>query len=162
MASSQTQPHREPIVVSRDTGRTSEPLNIYGDILYLKLTGKDTQGKYTFIEDITAPNQGPPLHVHHREDEGFYILDGDYVFEVDGRRIAAHTGDFLWVPRDVPHCFQNIGSTPGRILLTLEPAGIEDFFAELATVPGPPDSAKVAPLFFKHGLELLGPPLSAR
>ena len=81
---------------------------------------------------------------------------------MDGQRIEAHTGDFVWAARGVPHCFQNVGSKPGRILLTFEPAGIEEFFEELAAVQGPPDPAAVAPLFVKYGLELLGPPLWAR
>ncbi len=69
------------------------------------------------------------------------------------------TGDFVFVPRDIPHRFRNIGETKGTILLTLEPGGLEIFFEELAAVSGPPDPAKVAPIFEKYGLELLRPPL---
>ena len=90
------------------------------------------------METLTPPNLGPTLHVHQREDENFYIVEGDYLFEVDGRRIELHAGDFAWAPRGVPHCFQNIGSAIGRMLITVEPAGIEDFFGEIAAIPGPP------------------------
>jgi len=128
----------------------------------VKLSGKDTAGAYALLENVTQPNEGPPLHVHHREDEGFYVIEGDYVFEAAGKRFEAHTGDFVWVPRDTPHTFQNIGSKPGRLLLTVEPAGVEEFFQELAGLQGPPDPAIVAPIFAKYGLELLGPPLAAR
>jgi quercetin dioxygenase-like cupin family protein len=162
MLSSGTQPVREAIVMSNGTATTGQPLNIYGDILYFKITGKETQGKYLIVETLTPPNLGPPLHVHHREDENFYIIEGDYLFEVDGRQIALHAGDFAWAPRGIPHCFQNVGSTIGRMLITVEPAGIEDFFGEVAAIPGPPDPAKIGPIGVKYGLEILGPPMCAR
>lgn len=117
--------------MSHGSATTRDPLNIYGDLLYFKVTGRETHGKYAIMESVTPPNQGPPLHVHRVEDESFYILEGDYLFEVDGKQMELHTGDFAWAPRDVPHCFQNIGATPGRMLVTIEPAGIEGFFSEL-------------------------------
>lgn len=108
---------------------------------------------------MTPPGGGTPLHVHHREDEGFYVMEGMYLFEADGESFEAQTGDFIFVPRNTPHRFRNIGKTAGTILLTLEPGGLEVFFGELAAVGGPPSPEKVAPLFAKYGLELLGPPL---
>ena len=149
----------EASVVRRAQSRSGEPLQIYGDLMYVKLGGSETGGRYSLIEDVSPPGGGTPLHVHHREDEGFYVLEGEYLFEADGERFEARTGDFVFVPRHIPHRFRNIGNTPGTILLTLEPAGLEDFFVELAAIAGPPDPAKVAPLFEKYGLELLGPPL---
>jgi quercetin dioxygenase-like cupin family protein len=150
---------REASVIRRGASKHGEPLNIYGDVLSIKLSGRETDGRYALIEDVTPPGGGTPLHVHHREDEGFYILEGNYLFEADGKRFEAQAGDYVLVPRDIPHRFRNIGTTTGTILLTLEPAGLENFFEELAVVPGPPDPAKVAPIFSKYGLELLGPPL---
>ena len=97
--------------------------------------------------------------MHHREDEDFYILEGRYLFHVGNHRFKVVPGDLIFVPRDIPYCVRNIGSTPGTILLTVEPAGLEAFFKELAAVEGPPAPAKVAPIFVKYGLELLGPPL---
>jgi mannose-6-phosphate isomerase-like protein (cupin superfamily) len=137
-----------------------KPLRIYDDLLYIKLGGKETGGRYSLIEDVTVPGGGTPLHVHHREDESFYVLEGDYLFEANGKRFEVHAGDFVFAPRDVPHRFRNIGTRSGTMLLTLEPAGLELFFEELAAVTGPPDPVKVAPIFEKYGLELLGPPLA--
>jgi mannose-6-phosphate isomerase-like protein (cupin superfamily) len=148
--------------MSNGAATTGQPLNVYGDILSFKITGKETEGRYMIMEVLTPPNLGPPLHVHHREDENFYIIEGDYLFEVDGRQIELHAGDFVRPPRGVPHCFQNIGSTAGRMLVTVEPAGIEDFFGEIAAIPGPPDPAKIGTVGAKYGLELLGPPIHAR
>lgn len=150
------------LIVRQGQSAANEPFNVFGDIMYVKLTGKDTDGRSTVIECVTPPNEGPPLHVHHRDDEGFYVIEGDFQFEIDGKREVAHTGDYLWVKRGTPHCFQNTGATTGRLLLTLEPSGAELFFGEIAGVEGPPDPAKLKPLFEKYGMELLGPPLSKR
>jgi len=153
------QPKPAATVIRRTQTRRGDPFRIYGDTIFVKLGAQDTDGKYTLLEDVTEPGAGPPLHVHHREDEGFYILEGDYLFEADGNRFEAHAGDFVFVRRDIPHRFKNIGAALGTMLLTLEPAGIEAFFEELASVTGPPDPTVVAPIFEKYGLELLGPPI---
>jgi hypothetical protein len=133
---------REASVIGRARSLRGEPLKIFDDVIYIKLGGQETDGRYALLEDVT-----------------FYVLEGDYLFEADGKRFEAHTGDFVFVPRDIPHRFRNIGKTNGTLLLTLEPAGLEIFFEELAAVPGPPEPAKLIPLFEKYGLELLGPPL---
>jgi mannose-6-phosphate isomerase-like protein (cupin superfamily) len=147
-------------IVLRATPRRGKPLKIFSDTVYIKLGSEDTGGRYSLIEDVTPAGEGTPLHVHHREDEGFYILEGEYLFEAAGERFEAHAGDFVFVPKDMAHRFLNVGQTTGTMLLTLEPAGLEIFFEELAAIAGPPDPAKLAPLFEKYGLELLGPPLS--
>jgi len=146
-------------LIGRARSRRGEPLKIFDDVIYVKLSGQETGGRYALLEDVTPAGCGTPLHVHHREDEGFYVLEGDYLFEADGKLVEAHTGDFVFVPRDIPHRFRNVGKTTGTLLLTLEPAGLENFFEELSAVAGPPEPAKLAPLFEKYGLELLGPPL---
>ena len=149
-----------PIVVYRAHASRGKPLRIFNDTVYVKLGVEETGGRYSFIEDVTPAGAGTPLHVHHREDEGFYILEGDYVFEVSGQRYDAHAGDFVFVPKDTPHRFLNIGQSAGTMLLTLEPGGLEIFFEELAAITGPPSPEILAPVFEKYGLELLGPPLS--
>ena len=147
-------------VVKRGETRRGKPLDIFGDNIYIKMGSVETNGRYSLIEDVTPPGGGPPLHVHHREDEGFYILEGEYLFQTGEARHKVGPGDFVYIPRDIPHCFKNIGGTTGTMLLTLEPGGLEVFFAELSAVSGPPTPEKVAPIFVKYGLELLGPPLA--
>lgn len=149
-----------PTVIRRAQTQRGKALDIFGDSVFLKIGGQETGGRYALIEDVTPPGGGTPLHVHHREDEGFYVLEGDYLFEADGHRYQVRAGDFVFIPRDIPHRFRNIGKTNGTMLLTLEPAGLEIFFEELAAVSGPPTPEKVGPIFVKYGLELLGPPLS--
>jgi len=137
----------------------SEPLNVYGSLMYPKVTGKDTGGRYAVLENTVPALSGPPLHVHHMEDESFFVLEGSFVFKVGDQLLDANQGDFLVAPKHTPHCFQNVGTEPGRLLIMVEPAGLEVFFEEIAAVAGPPDPAKLVSVFHKHGLELLGPPL---
>ena len=136
-------------------------LNIFGDRILTKISGAETSGAFALMEDLSPPRGGTPLHVHHREDEGFYILEGHYLFEVSGERQEAHSGDFFWVRRGVTHRFLNISTESGRTLFTVNPAGLELFFEELAaaTAGRPPDPDTLATIFQKHGLELLGPTL---
>jgi mannose-6-phosphate isomerase-like protein (cupin superfamily) len=120
------------VIVCRAQPRRGKPLNIFSDSIYVKLGAADTGGRYSLLEDVTPAGAGTPLHVHHREDEGFYVLEGDYLFEASGERFEAHAGDFVFVPKDTPHRFLNIGQSSGTMLLTLEPGGLEIFFEELA------------------------------
>ena len=141
--------------------RSRETLDVFGDRISIKLNGADTDGQYAVFEDVTQPSQGPPLHRHQREDEFFYILEGEYVFEVDGDEFLAGPGDSVFAPRGSEHSFQNVGTRPGRTLVVVQPAGFEVFLAELSEATRgmeQPDMSVVVPIFEKYGLELLGPP----
>ncbi len=108
---------------------------------------------------------GPPLHLHYEQDEWWHILQGQYLFHVDGKDIFASPGDTVFAPRGSRHTFQNIGTTPARALITAVPGGLDIFFEELSAAVPPgsvPDHDEMADIFAKHGLELLGPPLGAR
>jgi quercetin dioxygenase-like cupin family protein len=119
--------------------RTQERLWIVGDTMIFKATGADTAGRLLVLENLSAPGGGPPLHIHRREDETFYVLDG--VFEIirGDERIVARTGDLVHVPPGTPHRFSNIGERASRILIWFSPAGLEGFFREAGT-PAPGDS----------------------
>jgi hypothetical protein len=82
--------------------RSTGPLNIFGDLVFVKLGGDYTDGNYAIMETVTPPQGGPPLHRHRREDESFYVLDGEYVFEVDGE--GASRGLRLLDLRTTGHC----------------------------------------------------------
>jgi mannose-6-phosphate isomerase-like protein (cupin superfamily) len=145
--------------------RGSGPVNIFGGVIWTLLAGSDTDGGYAIMDGITPPGGGPPLHRHSREDESFYILEGEFDFEVDGKTLRAGPGCSVFTPRGTVHQFQNIGSTPGRMLAVVQPAGLEVFFEELAAATAnmrQPDPFAVGPLFSKYGLELLGPPMAVR
>ena len=134
----------------------------------VKIAGAETDGAFAQIEVDDPRGTGTPLHVHHNEDETFYILEGEVTALVGDERIDLTAGDFLFAPRDIPHAYV-VRSERARILATISPAGIEQLFVSLgAPVTGaePPTETVMPPmpemarLFAAHGCEILGPPPS--
>jgi len=147
--------------------RNGKPLPVVGDEISFKISSRDTNGAFAVFEDTTPAQGGPPLHLHHAQDEWWYILEGEYLFEVDGEEIHAGPGATVFAPRGSRHAFMNTGQGPARSLVTVVPGGLDLFFSELsAAAPtaaaAAADPGLVAEIFRKHGLELLGLPLSAR
>jgi quercetin dioxygenase-like cupin family protein len=101
-----------------------------GDHYTFLVTGEESGGAYFAMEALVPPGGGPPPHIHTREDETFYLLDGEIEFRLGDETITAGPGDFVNVPRGVVHCFTNTGTTTARMILTFTPAGIEAWFAE--------------------------------
>lgn len=134
-------------------------LSVLGDFITCRATGADTGGAYSLVETNTPPRVGPPLHVHHREDEGFYVIAGEFEIQVGDRTLHATPGTFAFLPRDIPHRFQNVGSTTGKLLVTLSPPGFERFFEEVHDLSrqGPPQIEKVVALGRKYDLEFVQP-----
>ena len=117
---------------------------------------------------VTHPGGGPPLHVQHREDESFYVLEGEYEFLVEGRTINAGAGSLIYVPKGNLHAHQNVGEGIGRMLVSQTPGGLhERFFEEIgeemkdgSTVPvseDPPDMERIAKLAAEYGIEIPPP-----
>ena len=134
----------------------------------VKAGGAETGHAFSQIETDDPRGSGPPLHLHHNEDETFYVLEGEVTFLVGDERIDVAAGDFLFAPRDIPHAYV-VRSERARILSTISPAGIEQLFVSLGTpVAGdePPTDVVMPPmpemarLFAAHGAEILGPPPS--
>jgi quercetin dioxygenase-like cupin family protein len=107
-----------------------ERIWIVGDTMTFKATGESTGGSLVFIENLTAPGGGPPPHVHTREDEFFYVLDGTFEIRIGDELHALGPGGFAYVPRGTVHYFRNAAQTPSRILVGFTPGGIEGFFRE--------------------------------
>lgn len=137
-----------------------------GGLATIKATGKETDGHYTLVE-VLDPEGEQPLHVHHREDEGFWVLEGEVTFEVGEKTIKASPGSFVFGPKDVPHRY-TVESGPAKILYVLSPAGFEEFIyatsepaQERALPPqpeGPPSEAEIEQLraiVRQYGAELL-------
>jgi quercetin dioxygenase-like cupin family protein len=101
----------------------------FGALAEIKATATDTGGLMTVIEVTEPPGMEAPLHVHHRDDEGFWILEGDVTFEVGDQTIEASAGDYVFGPRDIPHRF-TVGDNGCRMLFILVPGGIEDLIRE--------------------------------
>jgi quercetin dioxygenase-like cupin family protein len=131
----------------------------------IKASAADTDGQLTIVEVTEPPGAQAPLHVHHREDEGFWILEGEVTFHVGDVTIEARAGDFAWGPRDVPHRY-TVGADGCRMLFVLTPAGFEDLVRDMSepaaerTLPPAsdeaPDMARVARVAQAYGCELLG------
>ncbi|MCI4350357.1 MAG: cupin domain-containing protein [Thermoplasmata archaeon] len=106
-----------------------------GGPLTFKARGESTGGTFTFFENLVAPKEGPPLHVHGRENEMWYILEGRFRFRADTEIFLAPAGSFVFIPRGTRHCFQNLGESTSRILVMFTPAGMERFFEQFAELP---------------------------
>lgn len=142
--------------------RLGRSIYVVGDRLWVKIRSRDTNGAFTTMEGTTEPGGGPPLHVHFEQDEWWYVLEGQFVFEVDGKRLTAGPGDTVFAPRGSRHTFQNVGATVGKVVVTAIPGGLDEFFEELEKlVPegAVPDPAVILPLFHKYSMDLVGPPL---
>ncbi len=140
------------------TARGEGPLmNVLGDRQRVKLTGADTEGRFTLIENENPPGVEPPLHCN--EDEVFYVLDGRVEFEADGERYDAGPGTTVFLPKGVPHRWKTVGEETARMLIMLMPAGLEGLFRELSDLPpGPPDMERVLAMAGHYGIEFLPPP----
>lgn len=154
----------EPLAVRKDEG---EARWWFGALAEIKATAADTGGQMTIVEVTEHSGAEAPLHVHHRDDEGFWILEGEITFEVGDETIEASAGDFVFGPRDIPHRF-TIGDRGCRMLFILVPGGIEDVIratsepAASRTLPLPPDEEPTAKeierlkaVVTEHGYELL-------
>jgi quercetin dioxygenase-like cupin family protein len=136
-----------------------------GALAVIKATSADTAGRLSLIEVTEPPGAEAPLHVHHNDDEGFWVLDGSVTFEVGDATIGAGPGDFAWGPRDVPHRY-TVGADGCRMLFILTPGGFEDLVRVMSvpaterTLPpasaAEPDWEAVAAAAQAHGCELLG------
>lgn len=144
------------IVVAERQGKV---LNVLGETITLKVTGDETNGAYSVVEQVSPPRGGVPLHVHQREDEMFFILEGQFEITCGDETFVAPTGSLAILPKGIPHGFRNIGTTSGRILETIIPAGFERYFEELSELPPdqPPDMDVIKAMARKYDLEYLPP-----
>lgn len=141
---------------------------LLGELYTAKALGEETGGAFAFVEATTPPGAGPPPHVHEREDETFWVLEGELEFMVGDGTIRAPAGSFVHAPRGIPHTYKNVGAAPSRYVAMIQPAGLEKFFEEVSepaedpSAP-PPDHgqevvAKILMTAPRYGLTMLPPP----
>jgi mannose-6-phosphate isomerase-like protein (cupin superfamily) len=155
---------RLPTVRNPTEGRT---IAVVGDVYRFLATGDNTHGTYAIWEAIVPPGGGPPPHVHSREEEGFYILEGEITFQSDDKRIVATAGMFVNMPIGMPHSFKNESNKPAKMLIMLAPAGLENLFFEFgvpltegstsALPPTREEFEKLLKIAPKYGIEILLP-----
>ena len=154
----------KPLLRKPNEGRT---FAVVGDVYRFLATGDETNGKYSMWEAIVPPGGGPPPHVHSREEEGFYILEGEITFTVNGEKIVATAGMFANMPVGTPHSFKNESNKPAKMLISVAPAGLEHMFMEVgvslaegATNASPPTKGEIEKLLAvapRYGIQILVP-----
>jgi quercetin dioxygenase-like cupin family protein len=139
-----------------------------GDVYRVLASGDQTAGVYALSEIRVSPGNGPPPHVHSRDDEAFFVLEGEVTFQIGGEKMLARAGTFIQAPRGIPHAFKNNTQSAARMLVWAMPSGFENFVKEFARrVPSfdspalPADEHEIAKLIAmapKYGMEILPPP----
>ena len=146
-----------PFSVRRDEDRFLAPVNFLNGRFDLKVSAKDTGGGLCVIDTIWLGRGGPPLHLHHEQDEWFFVQEGDFRFRIGEQIYELHAGDSIFGPRRIPHAFVNRSET-GRLMVAFQPAGtMEAFFS--GGSPHPLSEA-FKELSRQHGMEVVGPPIS--
>ena len=142
-------------------------VGVVGDLYRFLAVGEQTGGKYAMWEAVVPPGGGPPPHVHSREEESFYVLEGEITFHVAGERLVAQAGMFANMPIGVPHSFKNDSGQPARMIISVAPAGLEQMFFDVgvelpagSTSALPPSKAEIEKLLTiapNYGVEIMLP-----
>ena len=151
----------QPTLKKPGEGRT---IGVVGDVYRFLATAEETDGRYALFEALVPPGGGPPPHVHSREEEGFFILEGEITFTINGERVVATAGMFANMPVGTPHSFKNESNKSAKMLVSLAPAGLEKMFfevgvplAEGTTTALPPTKQEIEKLLLiapNYGIEI--------
>lgn len=133
---------------------------VNANILDVKVSGSDTDGDLAIFEQTSlSPGKGTPLHIHHFQDEVFYVLEGSYYFQVGEEKFHLEKGESIFLPRKVPHAWTQV-SEKGKMTVTMQPAGkLENFFVTMAALEKEPTQKEIAQIFADNEMEVTGPPL---
>jgi quercetin dioxygenase-like cupin family protein len=146
---------RTAIIVPASGGKD---LHAFGNILRVMLSGEQPGNQLSVMFEVTPPGGGPPLHVHHREDEIFLVVEGHISYYVNGEWTQVAPGGVVYLPRGTEHGFRNVGETPSRHWIITTPSGFEVFFSRCADEFAKatlPDIERIAEIFSEHGITLL-------
>ena len=144
-------------VVDEGHDRLGETHSLGYSTMLFKVLTRETGGGLFVIEHKNLLKGGPPVHLHHSQEEWFYVLEGEVLFQIGGERKRLHAGDSILGPRGIAHGFAGVGEKPARMVIAFAPAGkMEAFFREVAVPNGPKMDA---PLFAKYEMQYVGPPL---
>lgn len=140
--------------------RFNEQLTFLGGTFECKVSAADTNGGFCVYDTTKVEKGGPHYHFHYAQDEWFFILEGEFFFKIGEDIFTVKAGDSVFAPRQIPHAFAKLGETPGRMLVTYQPAGtMEEFFQQASELRNGTlrDFEK---LYRTHGMEIVGPPLT--
>ena len=157
----QTATSAKGIRVAHGEDRLGERHTIGVSTTDFKVLTQDCGGALFIMEHTNRRKGGPPRHLHHNEDEWFYVIEGDYIIEIASDRFQLKAGDSILAPREVPHAWAFVGDSPGRMVIAFTPANkMEAFFRDNAKRGKATEYVSDAQVYRSYGLELLGPPLS--
>lgn len=141
--------------------RFNEPILFRGvNPNVVKISGKDTGGLLSMFEYEGIVKMGPELHMHLSQDEIFYVIEGEYLFQVGDERKTLKAGDTIFLPRKVPHTWLQL-SDKGKLIYLLQPAGkLEDFFRKINALKRPPTTEELQKTMNETGMQMMGPPLT--
>ena len=133
-----------------------------GSLLTVKANAESTGGAFDLVDELLPAGWAPPPHIHHREDESFYVIEGEITFFCGDQTFQAKPGAFVFLPRGVIHSFRVEGTTPAHMMMMCSPAGFVGFFRELGepaderVLPPqrPLDIAKLRSVSLKYGAEI--------
>lgn len=130
------------------------------NILDIKISGSDNDGGFAMFEQTSlSPGRGTPLHVHHLQNEVFYVIEGVYYFQVGDDKFHLTVGDSIFLPMKIPHAWTQI-SERGKMTVTFQPAGkMEEFFVTMAALDKEPTKEQIAKIFADNEMQVVGPPL---
>jgi mannose-6-phosphate isomerase-like protein (cupin superfamily) len=156
---------RKAVPVRHGEDRLGEPHTLGVSSTAFKVITRDSGGDLFIMEHTNGKKGGPPRHLHHHEDEWFYVLEGEYVAEIGSDRFQLKPGDSILGPREMPHVWAFVGETKGKLLIAFAPANqMEAFFPEEMSRHRAAYSKSASvddkERFREYGMELLGPPLS--
>jgi quercetin dioxygenase-like cupin family protein len=117
---------------------------VVDELMTIKASGEDTDVAYSLTDSVVSSGGGPPPHVHHREHEAFWVLEGELEVQVGENTFRAGAGSFVHLPKDIQHAYQNVGTGPARFLTLMVPGGLEKFFEEVGK-PGTVDVSSPPP-----------------
>jgi quercetin dioxygenase-like cupin family protein len=135
-------------------------VNVLGVPMLIRVPGSDTNGTLSVVESHDRLGDGPPPHIHHREDETFQILEGDYEFMVADQITQVRAGATVFAPRGIAHTYRCVSQGGGKLSVVLTPAGFENFFVEIGALSPQQqqDIPRVMEIAKRFGLEFLPPP----
>ena len=149
------------VPAGRDRFRGQREIRFTRTLIDFKVSTLDTDGGLAVCEITSLQKGGPARHLHHEQEEWFYVVEGEHVIEVGEERYEAGPGDSVLAPRKVSHVWAHVGEGTGRLIAALQPAGeIEASLEELAKLGSSPAPEELGRVFSSHGMELAGPPLS--
>lgn len=156
LAQAATPPSSDAIhIVGAGQDRFGEPHSRGFSRILFKVPTRETAGGLFIIEHDNLVKGGPPFHLHLYQEEWFYVIEGDVLFQVGEERKRLGPGESVLAPRNIPHAFVAQGPKPGRMLIAFTPAGkMEEFFRATA-IPNPP--VQDAAFFSRYEMKLIGP-----